>query len=132
MPSNSITFSAPRHKVLVSPCYSEAQNLRTAIKAMFVQTILPSDNSPQGCLEPFCPAQVRFLTTHHPLVPPSPGWCETTLLLREALRCKAVELNAEAQLCLWSIFQTDRPGIDWSRVWSRFVLRWWCRTYDIA
>jgi asparagine synthase (glutamine-hydrolysing) len=46
--------------------------------------------------------------------------------------CLSVGLNPAAVERLWRAFQAHAPGIYWSRVWSLFVLLWWCRTHGVT
>ena len=46
--------------------------------------------------------------------------------------CQQVGLEASTVSRLWEAFKARSPGIYWSRIWSIFVLLWWCRTYDVG
>ena len=58
------------------------------------------------------------------------GELESTFSDRDL--CLSVGLNPAAVERLWRAFQAHAPGIYWSRVWSLFVLLWWCRTHGVA
>jgi asparagine synthase (glutamine-hydrolysing) len=45
--------------------------------------------------------------------------------------CHLAGLNPAAVARLWSAFKANSPGIYWSRIWSIFVLLWWCRKYEM-
>jgi asparagine synthase (glutamine-hydrolysing) len=45
--------------------------------------------------------------------------------------CHLAGLNSAAVARLWSAFKANSPGIYWSRIWSIFVLLWWCRKYEM-
>ena len=53
----------------------------------------------------------------------------TTLL--DAELCRRVGLCPEAVSRLWRAFDEKAPGIYWSRVWSLYVLLWWCRKHEV-
>ncbi len=53
-------------------------------------------------------------------------------LLTDAALCESAGLNAATVSRLWQAFQADAPGLYWSRIWSIFVLLWWCRTYRVS
>jgi asparagine synthase (glutamine-hydrolysing) len=65
-------------------------------------------------------------------------WCRSELreevdrLMGDRELCESVGLNAEAVSRLWSAFQSDAPGLYWSRVWGIFVLLWWSRRYGVS
>lgn len=40
-------------------------------------------------------------------------------------------LDQEAIQKLWRAFQDGVPGIYWTRIWSLFILLWWCRRYGL-
>jgi asparagine synthase (glutamine-hydrolysing) len=46
--------------------------------------------------------------------------------------CKRAGLRPEAVSALWEAFQAGAPGIYWSRVWSLYVLLWWCRRHEAS
>jgi asparagine synthase (glutamine-hydrolysing) len=45
---------------------------------------------------------------------------------------KRAGLRPEAVAALWEAFQARAPGIYWSRVWSLYVLLWWCRLHEMS
>jgi len=65
-------------------------------------------------------------------------WCRERLgadidgTLRDAQLCARVGLNPDAVARLWRAFQAQAPGLYWSRIWSLYVLLWWCRRYDVS
>lgn len=64
-------------------------------------------------------------------------WCRERLgsdidgTLRDAQLCARVGLNPDAVSRLWRAFQAGAPGLYWSRIWSLYVLLWWCRRHDV-
>jgi asparagine synthase (glutamine-hydrolysing) len=46
--------------------------------------------------------------------------------------CKRAGLRPEAVSALWEVFQAGAPGVYWSRVWSLYVLLWWCRRHEAS
>jgi asparagine synthase (glutamine-hydrolysing) len=64
----------------------------------------------------------------------------TRHLLKEAIAstfadadlCTSVGLQPEALGRLWRSYQTDSPGLYWSRIWSLFVLLNWCRAHRVT
>jgi asparagine synthase (glutamine-hydrolysing) len=65
-------------------------------------------------------------------------WCRDRLgadidgTLRDAQLCARVGLNPDAVARLWQAFQARAPGLYWSRVWSLYVLLWWCRRHNVS
>jgi asparagine synthase (glutamine-hydrolysing) len=54
---------------------------------------------------------------------------EVQQTLCDADHCAACGLNGDAVASLWRAFEAGAPGLYWSRVWSVFVLLWWCREH---
>lgn len=52
--------------------------------------------------------------------------------LTDPTLCARVGLRADAVARLWRAFQAGAPGLYWSRIWSLYVLLWWCRKHDVA
>jgi len=46
--------------------------------------------------------------------------------------CAAAGLNPQTVARLWKAFQSNAPGLYWSRVWAIFVLLWWCRAHRMS
>ncbi len=46
--------------------------------------------------------------------------------------CQAIGLNPLIINQLWQAFQVGAPGIYWSRIWSLYILLWWCRCYGMS
>lgn len=69
---------------------------------------------------------------------PLEAWCRKQLgddidaTLRDEALCKRVGLRADAVRRLWQAFRDGAPGLYWSRVWSLYVLLWWCRRYEVS
>jgi asparagine synthase (glutamine-hydrolysing) len=65
-------------------------------------------------------------------------WCrqqlhdELTATFEDSDLCASVGLNQKSILRLWHAFLAGAPGIYWSRVWSLFILLWWCRTHRVT
>lgn len=65
-------------------------------------------------------------------------WCREALrgevddLLRDVALIRSIGMNPTAVHRLWSAFQRGAPGIYWTRIWSIFVLLWWCRQYGVS
>jgi asparagine synthase (glutamine-hydrolysing) len=65
-------------------------------------------------------------------------WSRSSLrtIIEETFRdqelIRSVGLNQTAILRLYYAFQAGAPGIYWSRIWSIFVLLYWCRRYKIG
>lgn len=65
-------------------------------------------------------------------------WCREQVgadidaTLRDETLCARVGLNPDAVQRVWSAFQAGAPGLYWSRIWSLYVLLWWCRRYDVS
>lgn len=65
-------------------------------------------------------------------------WCRDRLgadiddTLRDAQLCARVGLDPDAVARLWAAFQAQAPGLYWSRVWSLYVLLWWCRRHQVS
>ncbi len=69
---------------------------------------------------------------------PLARWCRGGLrgtvgeTLRDAGRCEAAGLDAGAVARLWGAYDGGAKGLYWSRVWSLFVLLWWCRRHGVS
>ncbi|MHC5003865.1 MAG: asparagine synthase (glutamine-hydrolyzing) [Planctomycetota bacterium] len=69
---------------------------------------------------------------------PLDRWCRRRLrgavdeLLRDEAACRAAGLEPAPVAALWQAFQADAPGLYWSRIWSLYVLLWWCRHYAVT
>jgi len=69
---------------------------------------------------------------------PIERWCRASLrgevgaLLEDAEACRAAGLEPAAVARAWRAFQAGAPGLYWSRVWSLYVLLWWCRRYRVS
>ncbi|MBX3357087.1 MAG: asparagine synthase (glutamine-hydrolyzing) [Phycisphaeraceae bacterium] len=65
-------------------------------------------------------------------------WCKEELrgpisdLLANRSLCESVGISADAVQRLWHAYQSGAPGLYWSRVWSLFVLLWWCRRHGVT
>ncbi|MBL8901613.1 MAG: asparagine synthase (glutamine-hydrolyzing) [Planctomycetes bacterium] len=68
---------------------------------------------------------------------PIERWCRASLagevgaLLTDAAACEAVGLDPRAIARLWRAFSAGAPGLYWSRIWSLYVLLWWCRAQKV-
>ena len=69
---------------------------------------------------------------------PMDEWCRHVMrdqmefAFAEPGRCESLGLRHDAVSQLWRAFKAGAPGVYWSRVWSIFVLLWWCRAHGIA
>jgi asparagine synthase (glutamine-hydrolysing) len=69
---------------------------------------------------------------------PIDTWCRQSLnqqitdTFHDTKLCQSVGLDPHAVALLWQSFNDDAPGLYWSRLWSLFVLLWWCRRYGIS
>lgn len=69
---------------------------------------------------------------------PIGNWChknlkgEIDLLFRDENLCFSIGLNQKEVYNIWLAYQNGMPGLYWSRVWSLFVLLWWCREYRVT
>ena len=43
-----------------------------------------------------------------------------------------IGIDPAAAAALWRSFNAGAPGLYWSRVWSLFVLSWWCQRYGVT
>src|SRR5690606_19541882 len=65
-------------------------------------------------------------------------WCRSQLkeqvasMLADSEQCERIGLNPDAVGRLWRAFEAGAPGIYWSRVWSLFVLLWWCKRHGVS
>jgi asparagine synthase (glutamine-hydrolysing) len=65
-------------------------------------------------------------------------WCRRGLsgdieaVLNDEALAARVGVNGAALARLWRAWQAQAPGLYWSRVWSLFVLLWWCREHDLS
>jgi asparagine synthase (glutamine-hydrolysing) len=65
-------------------------------------------------------------------------WCREELAreiesaFNDQALIESIGLSAKATLALWRAFKARAPGVYWSRVWSIFVLLWWCKSHRIA
>lgn len=65
-------------------------------------------------------------------------WCRQSLrqrvgdTLRDRAACERVGLNPDTVARLWQAFEQNAPGLYWSRLWSLFVLLWWCERYELS
>lgn len=68
---------------------------------------------------------------------PIDTWCrrglrdEVSRTLHDRGLCEQVGLHADTVSRLWHAFDRGAPGIYWSRLWSLFVLLWWCRRHNV-
>jgi asparagine synthase (glutamine-hydrolysing) len=68
---------------------------------------------------------------------PLERWCRNAVgrqiesVLLDRGRCEAVGVAPRAVSDLWSAYQKRVPGLYWSRVWSIFVLLWWCQRHAL-
>jgi len=64
-------------------------------------------------------------------------WCRAELeadidaTLRDGPLCARVGLDGRSVERLWRAFLAGAPGLYWSRVWSLYVLLWWCRSHEV-
>ena len=69
---------------------------------------------------------------------PIEKWCRQSLKAQisdtfsDRGRLASLGLNADAVNSLWQAFLADSPGIYWSRIWSIYVLCWWCDRYNVS
>lgn len=69
---------------------------------------------------------------------PIDHWCrhdlrgEVESALCDGNLCAQAGLEGETVAKLWRAFEAGAPGLYWSRVWSLFVLLWWCRTHNAS
>jgi asparagine synthase (glutamine-hydrolysing) len=65
-------------------------------------------------------------------------WCrrrlrgEVTALFDDDALCRSAGLVPEVVRRLWRAFQEGAPGLYWSRIWSLYVLLWWCRRHGVS
>jgi asparagine synthase (glutamine-hydrolysing) len=69
---------------------------------------------------------------------PIDTWCRRGLrdrvgdMLRDRGMCERVGLRPDTVGRLLHAFESGAPGIYWSRLWSLFVLLWWCDRHEVA
>ncbi len=69
---------------------------------------------------------------------PIETWCRQGLrdrvadTFRDEGLCRQAGLNPGAVARLWAAFEAGSTGLYWSRIWSIFVLLWWCRRYGVS
>jgi len=69
---------------------------------------------------------------------PMEEWCrhlmrdEMDMAFAQPSRCASLGLRHDAVSLLWRAFKAGAPGIYWSRVWSIFVLMWWCQSHGVT
>jgi asparagine synthase (glutamine-hydrolysing) len=69
---------------------------------------------------------------------PMDTWCHRNLKgeidkqFRDKELCESLGLNQEKIFNVWQAYQIGTPGLYWSRIWSLYVLLWWCKTYGIS
>ena len=54
-----------------------------------------------------------------------------TILMSHGWGGTAEALRPDAVAALWNAFERQSPGIYWSRIWSLYVLQWWCRQHGM-
>ena len=52
-------------------------------------------------------------------------------MLEDPQAAQAAGLEPRALARLWRAFLGGAPGLYWSRVWSLYVLLWWCRRHRV-
>lgn len=68
---------------------------------------------------------------------PMDRWCRNQLsegiedTFRDINLVRSTGLNSESVMRLWRAFQSDAPGLYWSRVWSLYILIIWCRNNQV-
>lgn len=69
---------------------------------------------------------------------PLDTWCRKGLkeqvgsvLLDDSL-CRSAGVSPSAIAKLWRAYQSNAPGLHWTRVWGLYVLLWWCHRHGVA
>ncbi len=69
---------------------------------------------------------------------PIDTWCRRGLrdrvnaTLHDRALCGRAGLDPDTVARLWHAFESGAPGIYWSRLWSLFVLLWWCERHKVS
>lgn len=71
-------------------------------------------------------------------VMPIEQWCrqglknEISEMFNDRSRLAKIGINADAVKALWEAFLAESPGLYWSRIWSIYILCWWCDRHDVV
>ena len=71
-------------------------------------------------------------------VMPIEKWCrqglkdEISQTFADQARLAKIGINADAVNALWKAFLDESPGLYWSRIWSIYILCWWCDRHDVV
>ena len=71
-------------------------------------------------------------------VMPIEQWCrqglknEISETFNDRSRLAKIGINADAVKALWEAFLAESPGLYWSRIWSIYILCWWCDRHDVV
>jgi asparagine synthase (glutamine-hydrolysing) len=71
-------------------------------------------------------------------VMPIEQWCrqglknEISETFNDPSRLAKIGINADAVKALWEAFLAESPGLYWSRIWSIYILCWWCDRHDVV
>jgi asparagine synthase (glutamine-hydrolysing) len=57
---------------------------------------------------------------------------EVARTLADGALCAQAGIAPAAVARLWCAFEAGAPGMYWSRIWSLYVLLWWCREHRVS
>jgi len=69
---------------------------------------------------------------------PIDTWCRDELkiqvdeMFNDRTLCESIGINQSAAMRLWNAYQSNSPGLYWSRIWAVFVLLQWCRQHGVS